>query len=69
MFEPCPVILEAQKVLNLSGNLARSMRRLRSKLNHCKQCERYGTCTDILVLQDQINTAIQELTEEWNLVP
>jgi hypothetical protein len=65
----CPVIKEAEKVLLISGDLRKAMKRLRSKLNQCTDCEDYQNCPEIVALQDQINTAIAELTEEWNLVP
>jgi hypothetical protein len=65
----CPVIQEAQNILSMSGNLARAMRRLRKKINRCSSCEFAGACPEIRHFQNQITTAIAELTDEWNLVP
>jgi len=65
----CPVIQEAQKVLEISNDLGKAMRRLRIKLNQCDHCENGGTCPAIQSFQANIKAALSEIAEEWNLTP
>jgi len=62
----CPVVTDAQHVLDASHNLSKAMHRLRRSLNRCKRCEN-GDCPAILALNSQIKACIEELVEEWHL--
>lgn len=43
------------------------MRQLRRELDRCKACAQIQACPLREELNSQINTAVKELTEEWNL--
>jgi hypothetical protein len=61
----CPVLEEAQHVLDISHDLGKAMRRLRKKLNHCRKCEQEGSCPALKMFQDQIRAAIEETSQDW----
>jgi hypothetical protein len=63
--ETCPVIQEAEHVLEITHDLGKAMRRLRRKLNFCTGCDHEGNCPALQSFQAQIKNAIAELSEEW----
>ncbi len=63
--QACPVLQEAQHVLEVSHDLRKAMRRLQKKLGHCAECEKEGDCVALKYFQDQIRAAIAEIAETW----
>jgi hypothetical protein len=61
----CPVLEEAQHVLDLSQDMCKAMRRLSKKIKLCKQCEKEGECPALKLFQDQIRAAIDEMSQDW----
>lgn len=64
----CPVIKQATLVFEQSSNLRSAIRQLRIALRACNDCEFQGQCTALIVLNKQIDSAIDALTVEWGLV-
>jgi hypothetical protein len=64
---PCPVQQEAENVKNLSRTLTASIRKLRRSMASCKSCAAADDCPFLASLSGEINTAIQEIADEWNL--
>jgi hypothetical protein len=65
----CPVLQEAENVLNLSTGLNLSYRRLRKKLHQCRHCKSQGQCPALDNYRKLILQAIAEVAEEMHLVP
>lgn len=63
--QPCPVLIEAEHVLDATHDLGKAMRRFRRKLRLCRECDQEGACPAIQYFQVQIRTAIAELSEDW----
>jgi hypothetical protein len=63
----CHVIQEAQKALSASDDLTRALKRLRNSRRSCQKCSRLNTCQVWQTFNQQIDIAIREVTEEWNL--
>ncbi len=63
--EQCPVLQEAQNVLDISLDFRRSLRRLRKKLSLCRDCELEGECTAFNTYKARIIAAIDEVAETW----
>lgn len=62
----CPVLREALRTQRLSGQVVVSLRRLRSKMKMCQDCQP-GGCEELKKFHGLIHQAIAEITEEWNL--
>lgn len=65
----CPVLQEAENVLNLSTDLNQAYRRLRRKLRHCQYCEHQNQCPALDQYRQKILRAIAEVAEEMHIVP
>ena len=63
----CPLYPEMQSIQESSKALAKSIRRLRRKLNVCKSCEAFEDCPVMAEFNRSVQTAIQEISDEWNL--
>ena len=63
----CPLYPEMQNIKNQSHTLARSIKRLRNRLSLCLTCECNGECTILAQFNADVQTAIQEVSDEWNL--
>jgi len=63
----CPVIQEAERLLELGQSYGRAMRRLRQSQKLCRKCPSQGQCPAMISLHGQIHAAIAAITEEWNL--
>jgi len=63
----CPLYPEMLSIQQTSQVLAKSIRRLRKKLNTCTTCECYENCQVMAEFSRNVQTAIQEISDEWNL--
>jgi hypothetical protein len=63
----CPVACRVSRVLSLSFDLRRAMRRLRRELNACQACPLGENCRFMSYFQGQVQAAITQVTEEWGL--
>jgi len=65
--EQCPVIRRACQALRLGRSFALALRRLRRSARQCRQCPERAQCAALQDLNQQIDLAILEIGEEWNL--
>jgi len=63
----CPLYPEMLNIQQTSQSLAKSLRRLRNKLNTCTSCVGYEECQVMAEFSRNVQTAIQEISDEWNL--
>jgi hypothetical protein len=61
----CPVIQNAEEALTSAQSMNRAFRKLRKSLKLCKVCENQDDCPILRDLDTQINTALDEVLEEW----
>lgn len=61
----CPVIINAEDALEKAKDLNKAFRKLRKSLTLCHDCENQDDCPILRDLDSQINTALDELMEEW----
>lgn len=65
----CPVLAAQQHIQHLSHDMALALKKLRSDLMYCDTCSLAPEeCPLRQELSSAVHTAIQEITEEWNLV-
>ena len=65
---PCPVIINAQKVVSTVSDLRKAIARLKRSLSKCHTCQQYPEgCLLIQDMNRQINLAILEVEQEFNL--
>lgn len=63
----CPVIKLIDDALDQAHSLARTMRSLRKSMHECAYCEHFDTCPVAGNIRLAINTALEEITQEWEL--
>lgn len=63
---PCPVQTLQMQAASLGGEMLRSLRRLRLETAACCTCNQNNNCPTRADLNAQIETAISEITSEWN---
>jgi hypothetical protein len=63
----CPVKTETDAVIESSAQLAAALRRLRRTMRRCQICENDGSCPIVTNFNRAFQTAIQEISEEWQL--
>lgn len=64
----CPVILQANTVLQNSTTLRTSIQQLRRDMRKCADCDQAGDCAFMRQLDSLIDAALQSITAEWGLV-
>jgi len=64
---PCPLREDLHEINERSRELVIAMRNLRRDLNHCVQCQHFTGCTYLDNFKATVNSAIDEVAEEWNL--
>ncbi len=64
--ECCPVREDTRRAVALGKDLAAAMRRIRRNLKACSRCAWVDDCWLRQNIAGQINTAIAEVTAEWN---
>jgi hypothetical protein len=62
----CPIPKDTNFVISTTKELIKSMRKLRRDLIHCQDCENVDGCQLRLNFQSMIDTAIDEVNQEWN---
>jgi hypothetical protein len=62
----CPIQPELEKVNQLSGDLATTIRRLRHDLKACRRCP-VTPCKQRDTFSELIRAALTQMIEEWNL--
>jgi chemotaxis protein histidine kinase CheA len=65
--ETCPVVEQAETVLEQSKTLRAAINKLRRDLHTCEDCARVGECQALRTLNSQIDAAIEALSVEWGL--
>ncbi len=63
----CPILQEAQSVLDNAQDLHRAIRRLRRSTQRCPTCPERAACPTMLFFAQAVNTAIRELRQEWGM--
>jgi hypothetical protein len=61
----CPIKEDIDKITSESKDVIRQMHKLRADLIRCKRCPDHNTCWLIKNYNHLVNTAIQEINEEW----
>ena len=65
----CPVQPPAAQATAQAQDLTRTIRKLRRELSNCDRCPTLDNCQILKELSTATNTAINEIIEEWNLIP
>jgi hypothetical protein len=63
----CPLKLDFERALATAKEFQQAIRKLRRSLRRCDNCAQVDDCPIWRNLNKQIDTAIQEITEEWRL--
>lgn len=63
----CPLREDLHEISNRSREMVIAMRNLRRDLKQCAQCQQFDGCTYLDNFKATVNTAIAEVTDEWNL--
>lgn len=65
--QDCPVARHRDRITGLSKDMVRELRALRRELAACGSCPQYPDCPILSELNTQVQTAIHEVVDEWNL--
>jgi hypothetical protein len=63
----CPVLETTTRLGELSRDTVRTLRKLKRDLKACEKCPENDDCPILADFRSLVNTAIQEVTDEWNL--
>jgi hypothetical protein len=63
----CPIVAGQVKITDLSREMVRAIRQLRRDLDACQHCPFADDCEILKNFNRQVQYAIDEITEEWNL--
>lgn len=63
----CPILTDVSQIQAHSKDLVRTMRKLRRDLRTCETCPSAENCRILAAYQANVQTALDEITEEWNL--
>jgi len=64
----CPVCHDARRISTLSKDMIRAIHKLRRDLKACASCPvEADECPILQNLNSQLQTAIQEVVDEWSL--
>lgn len=66
--ESCPVSADVIRIQSISSDLTRTLRKLRRDLKSCSECPANDTCLALKNINSQIQIAITEITDEYNLI-
>ncbi len=64
----CSLRLNTDRVVELGEEMVIAMRRLRRSLDECGRCRFVDDCAIKREFNAQVDTAIQEVNEEWGMV-
>lgn len=65
---PCPVAPITAQALRSTVELSKALKRLRRGLKKCAVCTRGRDCTVLADFNQKFDTALQQITDEWNLL-
>ena len=63
----CPVQKDCEKIIDLSKDMTKSIRQLRSHLRQCDECPDYDDCPILQEVSQAVKAAILAVNDEWNL--
>jgi hypothetical protein len=63
----CPILLEAQTVLNKAHNLRKALHHLARSTRRCLTCPENGSCPSIRYFDHAVDQALIQLTRERGL--
>ena len=63
----CPIAAHAGRFERLSQDMLSTMRRMRRDLDECQNCPALNNCSVLEIFNTHIQTAIQEINDEWEL--
>ncbi len=63
----CPILLEAQGVLEKAHDLHRAIRKLRRSTQRCLTCPERASCPTMSYFSHAVDIAVRELRAEWGL--
>jgi hypothetical protein len=64
----CPVVTQAELVLESSKSLRAAVNKLRRDMRACMECPDFGQFAAMIKLNHDIDAAIDALATEWGLV-
>ncbi len=63
----CPVIQEANTILTSQQEITRKLHHFKTTLQHCGKCSYDGSCEALNMVNQSIDSAIREVSEEWGI--
>lgn len=63
----CPIQQHQTKIVDLSKDMVRTIRKLRRDLQSCPECDNALDCPILQTFNASVNEAINTITDEWNL--
>jgi hypothetical protein len=63
----CPILLEAQNILEKAHDLRKALRRLSRSTRQCLTCLRSDECPSMRSFNQSVDLAIHQLMREWGL--
>jgi hypothetical protein len=63
----CPIVAGQIKITDLSREMVKAIRQLRRDLAACQRCPFQDDCQVLRSFNAHVQSAIDEITEEWNL--
>jgi hypothetical protein len=63
----CPILRDSARIVELSNDMAKTIRRLKRNLRLCQDCPSGGDCPVLDKFSQLVNQAIEEIIEEWDL--
>jgi len=63
----CPILLEAERLLEVAHDLHKALRSFRRSTRRCLACPRSGACPAMRHITGNLDAAIRELTRHWKL--
>jgi len=67
----CPIYNDVNAITILSRDMLKQLRRLKRDLQACERCSQMdeGQCAFLQSFHTLVNSAVNAITEEWNLAP
>ena len=64
----CPILQDTHQIQGFSNDMAKAMRKLRRDLANCQKCPGYDNCQVLKDFNTLVQTAIEEVSAEWDWV-
>jgi hypothetical protein len=65
--QDCPILEDTAHLQGLSQDMLRTLRKLKRDLRNCEKCACVYDCPVLKEFNASVQTAIQEVLDEWNL--